>query len=224
MNVNFDEVLNPGAQAQETVEQQPQEQEPQGAAEGGSEGATTAQQAQEQHVPLAALTAERQQRQDWKEKAIRYEEELKQIRQQAATQQHSQMDPMVAMQQQVINERFNTSEMLARQSYKDLDDKVNVFMEAAKSNPALAAALHQQRHPWEFAYKEGARMLMLQEVGDDPAAYRAKVEAEIRAQLQSQAQPQVNVPSSLNGARSVASRSSPAWTGPTDLGNILGNR
>ena len=63
------------------------------------------------------------------------------------------------------------------------------------------------------------------EVGDDPAAYRAKVEAEIRAQIQSQApaQPQFNVPASLNGARSVATRSAPAWTGPPPLESIFGN-
>lgn len=221
--MSLEQVLNP--QPEETVEQpEVQAQEQSGASPEGGGEPTSPETQNQTHVPLAALEAERKGRQDWKEKAIRFEEELKQLRLSQQQQQVSQMDPMVAMQQQVINERFNTSEMLARQTYKDLDDKVNVFMEAAKTNPALAAALHQQKHPWDFAYREGARMLMLKEVGDDPAAYRAKIEAEIRAQLQSQAQPQVNVPSSLNGARSVAPRSAPAWTGPTDLGNILGNR
>lgn len=219
--MSLEQVLNP--QPEEPVVQPEASQPDTGAAPEGN-GEPTAPETHSTHVPLAALEAERKGRQDWKEKAIRFEEELKQLRNAQQQQQYSQMDPMVAMQQQVINERFNTSEMLARQAYKDLDDKVNVFMEAAKANPALQAALHQQKHPWEFAYKEGARMLMLQEVGDDPAAYRAKIEAEIRAQLQSQAQPQVNVPTSLNGARSVAQRSAPTWTGPTPLDNILGNR
>ena len=221
--MSLEQVLNP--QPEETVEQpEVQAQEQSGASpEGGGEPTSPETQSQT-HVPLAALEAERRGRQDWKEKAIRYEEELKQLRQQPQQQFQQQTDPLQNMQQQLINERFNMSEMLVRQQYKDVDDKVNVFMEAARENPALVAALHQQRNPWDFAYREGARMLMLKEVGDDPAAYRAKIEAEIRAQLQSQAQPQVNVPSSLNGARSVASRSAPAWTGPTDLGNILGNR
>lgn len=222
--MNLDEVLN-GQQA-ETVEAQPQQQEAQPQADGGGEGAPTASQSQEQHVPLAALEAERKTRQDWKEKAIRYEEELKQLRQQAQPQQFQpqQLDPLQSIQQQVINERFNTSEMLVKRDHADADEVVGVFMEAAKANPALAAALHQQRHPWEFAYKEGKRLLMLKEVGDDPAAYRAKVEAEIRAQLQSQAQPQVQLPQSLNGARSVAPRNAPSWTGPTPITELFSNR
>jgi hypothetical protein len=206
------------------AETQPQEQEAQPPANEDGEGAPAAPQAQEQHVPLAALEAERKTRQDWKEKAIRYEEELKQLRQQPPQQfQPQQIDPLQAVQQQLVNERFNTSEMLVKQAHADADEVVEVFMEAARANPALAAALHQQRHPWDFAYKEGKRLRMLKEVGDDPAAYRAKVEAEIRAQLQTQAPPQVNVPQSLNGARSVAPRSAPAWTGPTPLNDMFRN-
>lgn len=220
--MSLEEVLNPQGMAEPQPDEQEAQQPP---ADDGGEGAPAAPQTQEQHVPLAALEAERKTRQDWKEKAIRAEAELEQLRKQP--QQHyqpQQVDPLQAVQQQLVNERFNTSEMLVKQAHADADEVVNVFMEAAKANPALAAALHQQRHPWDFAYKEGKRLRMLQEVGDDPAAYRAKVEAEIRAQIQSQAQPQVSVPQSLNGARSVAPRSAPAWTGPTPFGDILGNR
>jgi len=221
--VSIEEAFNPQGMA----EQQPAEQQvEQPEVPEGGDGAPAAPQAHESHVPLAALEAERKGRQDWKEKAIRYEEELKQLRQQPPQQfQPQQMDPLQSMQQQIVNERFNTSEMLVKQAHADADQVVEVFMEAARANPALAAALHQQRHPWDFAYKEGKRMAMLKEVGDDPAAYRAKVEAEIRAQIQSQApaQPQFNVPASLNGARSVATRSAPAWTGPPPLESIFGN-
>lgn len=220
--MSLEDVLNPQGMAEPQPTEQEAQQPP---ADDGGEGAPAAPQTQEQHVPLAALEAERKTRQDWKEKAIRAEAELEQLRKQP--QQHyqpQQVDPLQAVQQQLVNERFNTSEMLVKQAHADADEVVNVFMEAAKANPALAAALHQQRHPWDFAYKEGKRLRMLQEVGDDPAAYRAKVEAEIRAQLQATAPPQVNVPQSLNGARSVAPRNAPAWTGPTPFGDILGNR
>ena len=228
--MNLEEVLNPQGMA----ETQPQEQEAQQPpADDGGEGAPAAPQTQERHVPLAALEAERTQRQDWKEKAIRNEEEAKQLRQQLEqfqrqpqVQQHYQpqpIDPLQQVQQQLVNERFNTSEMLVKAAHADADQVVEVFMEAARANPALAAALHQQRHPWDFAYKEGKRLAMLKEVGDDPAAYRAKVEAEIRAQLQTQAAPQLQLPQSLNGARSVAPRSAPAWTGPPPLTDIFRN-
>lgn len=218
--MSIEEVFNPQGMA----EQQPPEQEAQQPpANDGGDGAPAAPQTQEQHVPLAALEAERKGRQDWKEKAIRYEEELKQLRQQPQQQfQPQQMDPLQQVQQQLVNERFNTSEMLVKAAHPDADQVVELFMDAARANPALAAALHTQRHPWEFAYKEGKRLAMLKEVGDDPAAYRAKLEAEIRAQLQSQAQPQVQVPASLNGARSVAPRAAGGFTGPPSFNDIFG--
>lgn len=218
--MDLDDVVNPREQNQGMAEQQQDGQVEQNDGQEAADGAPAAPQSQNQtHVPLSALEAERKTRQDWKEKAIRYEEEIKQLRAQSQPQASEAQDPVQSLQQQVINERFNTSEMLARQTYKDLDDKVEVFMEAAKQNPALAAALSNQRHPWDFAYKEGARLLMLREVGDDPAAYRAKIEAEIRQQLS--APQKLDVPTTLNGARSVAPRSSGGFTGPTPLEAIV---
>ena len=67
------------------------------------------------------------------------------------------------------------------------------------------------------------------EIGDDPAAYRAKLEAELRekitAELQSgqqqRTQPALDLPSNLAGARNVGARSGPAWSGPTPLADIF---
>jgi hypothetical protein len=67
------------------------------------------------------------------------------------------------------------------------------------------------------------------EIGDDPAAFRAKVEAEILAKhgltqeggaAQQQQKPPV-MPSNLAGARNVGSRSGPAWSGPPSLEDIF---
>ena len=220
----MDDILNPQAEAEGMAEQDLQQDLPQGD-EQQDHGAPAAPQ-NESHVPLAALEAERKGRQDWKEKAIRFEEELRHLREQAANppQERVQLDPLQSIQQQIINERFNTSEMLVKQAHADADEVVGVFMEAAKANPALSAALQNQRHPWDFAYKEGKRLAMLKEVGDDPSAYRAKIEAEVMARLQ-QSQPQaLNLPTSLNGVRSVANRSTPAFTGPTPLDAIVNQR
>jgi hypothetical protein len=217
----LDEILNPG-QESEKVEA-PEPVEPQGEVEQEG-GAPTAPQ-NDPHVPLAALEAERKGRQDWKEKAIRAEEQLRQYEQQQQRTQAPPADPLQSMQQQIINERFNTSEMLVRNQHTDTDEVVEVFMEAAKANPALAAALQAQRHPWQFAYNEGKRMRMLKEVGDDPAAYRAKVEAEVMAKLQqSQPAPALNLPASLNGARSTGARSAPGWNGPTPFDALMVNK
>lgn len=78
------------------------------------------------------------------------------------------------------------------------------------------------------------RQLAQAEIGDDPAAYRAKLEAELRekitaelnggTQQQAQQQPAPLMPSNLAGARNVGSRSGPAWSGPASLQDIFDRR
>lgn len=226
----LDQFLNT-AETAETAEIPEETQAPEAAEQ--PEGAPAAPEKEPDHVPVGVLVKARE---DWKEKATRYEERQRaaetraqeleaRLRQYEQPQQgQPQSDPLQAVQQQVINERFNMSEMLVRQQYQDADEKVQVFMDAARANPALAAALQTQRHPWEFAYKEGARMLMLKEVGDDPAQYREKLKAELMAELQKSnpaPAPALNLPQSLNGARSVAPRSAQAFTGPTPLDQLF---
>lgn len=187
----------------------------------------------DKNVPLAALEAERKQRQDWKEKAIRYEEELKHLKAQPQAPQPQQTSQQRDMSPQefAINERFNTSELLARKDHPDMDEKMAAWEAAAQKNPAMRAELMQQRHPWEFVYQQGTRLLAMQEIGDDPAAYRERVRQELLTELQSQ-QPQsaqpaaapaptAALPTSLATARSAAGRSADAYTGPTPFEDLF---
>lgn len=75
------------------------------------------------------------------------------------------------------------------------------------------------------------RQLASAEIGDDPAAFRAKLEAEIlakhgltadgaAAEVPAQTKTPV-MPSNLAGARNVGSRSGPAWSGPPSLQDIF---
>ncbi len=213
---------------QQTEQQQPGEQQ-----QGEQGAAPPAAQDTTKHVPLEALEAERKGRQDWKEKAIRYEEELRQIREQqqrAQQGQQQQQDPLQQMHQQIVNERFNTSEMLMRERHADVDEVVETFKEAAAQNPALIAQMHASPHPWKFAYEEGKRMRFAAEIGNDPEAYRKKVREEVLAELQkSQAgQPAAAAPAaaplpqSLAGARSAGARGN-TWTGPTPMETLFPN-
>lgn len=68
------------------------------------------------------------------------------------------------------------------------------------------------------------------EIGDDPAAYKAKLEAEIREKVlaemnggepQAQQRQATVMPSNLAGARNVGVRSGPAWSGPQPLQDIF---
>lgn len=223
-----DEVLpEQGANAPEAEE--PNQQVEQVAEQSAADAETTSATNNERHVPLAALEAERKGRQDWKEKAVRFEEEARQLRErmaerQAPSQPQQEVDPGQQVLQQIFNERFNVSEMIARQKYADIDEALEVFQEAVQADPAMKMALHRHPNPYEYAYREGKRLRLHKEVGDDPAAYRAKVEAEIRAELSKPAaQAPLNLPGSLAGARSAASRTAPAYTGPQPLSSLFPN-
>lgn len=73
------------------------------------------------------------------------------------------------------------------------------------------------------------RQLAQAEIGDDPAAFKAKVEAEILEkygikpgeQQPPVAKPAPVMPSNLSGARNVGSRSGPQWSGPPTLADIF---
>lgn len=226
-------------QAGETVEQTQDESAQTGAQ--GDAGATTAPE-NAKHVPLAALEATRREKQDWKERAIRAEERWQAA--EAARQnvqgngqpEQQQASPMEALQQQMLTERFNTSEMLARQSYEATDPNfqkmIDTFMDAKAKNPALHHELLQQRHPWEWAYKQGKRIAAMQEIGEDPAAYKERLRAELLAEMgqtpaaapaTSAAPAAQPLPQSLAGARSSATRQASTFTGPTPIGSLFVN-
>lgn len=222
--------------AQEPVtEPEPQEQEP-------AEAAPPAAKQEAKTVPLDALEAERKQRKDWKERALRLEGELaayqrQQQQAQQPEQEYQPADPLEAVQAQVLNERFNMSEMIARRDYQDLDEKLEVFSQAAAKNPALAAQLRTQPHPWDWMYKEAQKIQLMNDIGDNPASYREKLETELRAKLMAEigqtqaapaptpaAAPAAQIPQSLATARSAGARSAPVWTGPSSLDSILKTR
>jgi hypothetical protein len=183
-------------------------------------------------VPLEALEAVRKEKTDWKEKAIRAEAELKAFRetqQQQPQQEQQPVDPYTFANNLALNERLNMSEMLARKDHPDMDEKLAIFEMAADQNPALAAELKRQTHPWEWVYQQGKKLQMLQEMGDDPESYRKKLEDEIRAKVEADyaqqqpvvTTPGVTIPQSLAGTRSAGARSATQWTGPTPLNSII---
>jgi hypothetical protein len=74
------------------------------------------------------------------------------------------------------------------------------------------------------------RQVVQAEIGSDPVAYRAKLEAELRekilAEMNEGGQPQAQqrpavMPSNLTGTRNVGTRSGPAWGGPSSLNDIF---
>lgn len=185
----------------------------------------------EKSVPLSALEAERKQRQDWKEKAIRLEEQLKAAQAPQGQQQAAQQPTQIPVEEALINERLNMSEMMLRQTHNDVDEKIDRFKQELDRNPALSADLRRQTHPYKWAYEYAARLQLMDEIGTDPNAYREKLKEQVKAELAQQvsatpeqpaaAAPAPRIPQSLATAHSVGARTAPSWTGPTPLDNIL---
>jgi hypothetical protein len=149
---------------------------------------------------------------------------------------HGWAQVMVQNQQRaLLNERLNISEAMISEKIgpEELGKYVGEFKEAAQKDPTLWGKLYSQPSPYAWMTREMDRIRQRAEIGDDPAAYRARVLAEERAkweaELQTQQQgnggarvsPAAGLPPSLAGVRSVAGRSTTTFTGPPSMDDIL---
>lgn len=143
---------------------------------------------------------------------------------------------LIARQQQearemIVMERFNTSEALLRQRIGDeeTDAVVAEFKAAAQVDPVLQQQLAHQRDPFGYAHQAVQRIRALREVGDDPAAYKARLRAEWEAEMAGQQQqpPPPAAPAlpprapSLARVNGSAGRAAPDFTGPPPMEDIL---
>jgi hypothetical protein len=119
-------------------------------------------------------------------------------------------DPEGRISQALWNERLNTSELVARSAHgsEKVDAAREAFLAAAQQNPALQLELRGSQHPYDFVVNWHKRTRALSEIGDDPDAFRARLQEEIRQQVLAelaQAQPQkpAATPPSLASAPSA---------------------
>jgi len=186
------------------------------------------------HVPRKALEDERRKRQQLEQELAQMRQTQQHPQHQQAPQEQHQLPPEVFLQQQIVNERLNMSEMIVRQQHDDVDTVIERFQQEAQNNPALGAQLQSQTHPWKWAYDYAKRLMLMDEIGSDPEAYKQRLREQLMAELQQQQQEQSptpaavnppaekpNIPQSLATARSAAARSAPNWTGPTPLADII---
>lgn len=144
----------------------------------------------------------------------------------------------VAPQFDQINQTvLANARLIAGMKYSDdeVDTAEKAFIEAVQSQRLDPADYHKvvgSPNRYAAAVQWHKRQQAQAEIGDDPQAFRAKVEAEILAKhglapppagqpQQQQAQPAPVMPSNLATARNVGARSGPAWSGPTPLQNIF---
>ncbi len=138
-------------------------------------------QSDQEKAAFAALKDERSKRQE-------LERRLELIEQNQQPQQGEvdyYEDPEAAMnrQQQQVNKalfdtRVEMSQEIYRAQHEDYDEVEAVFAEAAQQDPVLAHGLMQARVPAKFAYEQGKRLMFIQEIGDDPEAYKERIAKE----------------------------------------------
>jgi hypothetical protein len=204
-------------------------------------------------IPRRAYEDERRKRQDWKEKAARAEGERDALRRQLEEAQRApppppqpvyrapppdpQTDPQgyqqyahqVEMERQ-INQNLNYSEWMLRDKLGDetVSELQAEFKRMAEADQTLFQKMYSQPHPYRWMQQQVEKHRAMAEIGDDPAQFRAKVEAEARAKWEQERQqqaapvsPAAGMQPSLATARSVAGRSAPQWSGEPSLDDVV---
>lgn len=121
-------------------------------------------------------------------------------------------------EQQLLHMRLNMSEEMVRTQMGD----AAVDAALAAFEPHIGTQLHgeimQSRNPYKAMMDWHAREQARAEIGDDPASYKARLEAEIRAKLESElVTKEIKAsPPSLASSTNSGSRAGPAWA-PTSL-------
>ena len=186
------------------------------------------------HVPYAAMKAERDKRQERERELQERDRRLADMERQIQelrnpSQQHQPKpveiweDPdafinqrLQSVEQQSTNRLYAALEAQARETYPDYDEVFAVVQEHAKTNPTIGPQVLSAPNPALAAYKLGKQLREAKQM-EDPVAYRARLEAEIRAQIASEAKASAEVkrkaaaaiPPDLSASRNVAGNAVP---------------
>lgn len=186
----------------------------------------------------AGIAAERNKRQEAERRAAEYEARLRDLETRAnppAPPPDPVSDPQgfaqtleQKMQEALLNQRVNLSASIAKGRFSDYDEVMGEWPALIQQNPALYVQAVQQEMPAEWAYQYVKRQQLLKEMGDDPSAYRTRLEAEIRQKLEAEYQQRTPVapvipapPPSLASARSNGRMSEAVWSGPPPLSSAF---
>lgn len=213
----------------------------------------------QKQVPLAALHAERQKAKRYteqvaefqttlKERDLAWERRFQQLTETLKPKQESAppadiFDKPDDFVRQTVGPQFDhiNQTVLANArliaEFKFGDDKVaeaeSAFINALQGQKLDPADYHKvvnSPNRYAAAMQWYTRQQAQAEIGEDPAAYKARVEAEIKAKygITEDGQPPANqqrtnpvMPSNLAGARNAGTRSGPAWAGPQPIADIF---
>lgn len=175
------------------------------------------------HIPITALLDEREKRQQAAREAEDLRKKLAEMEARLNPPKKVDFfeDPETALksvqqtaQAIAINTKLETSRFLAERDHgKEEVAEAYAFFDA---NPHLSQQLLTSPSPFHEAVKVYQKHKALQEMGDDPAAYRARIEAEIRERVMAemaQPRPTSAPPPSLATATSAGPNKGPVVSG-----------
>lgn len=139
------------------------------------------------------------------------------------------------IEQKMLNDRLNMSEAMLRKEIgpDKVDAYVKDFQQFAQRDPSLWGKLYAQANPYSWLQTEIDRQRAHQEIGEDPAAYKARLRAEWEAEMANGGGSQAGgngaaaprgmprMAPSLANVRSVAGRTDVGFSGPPSLDDIL---
>lgn len=183
----------PASEPRETDREPVETGEKQDATAPPAEGRSVAEPEAESWTKQAVLD-ERRKRQELEKRLKEYEQRLQPQAQQPAQPQQPQADwwsspdqAAQVLQQQVEQQVFQTrvamSERMLRQQHPDYDEVSELFAERARQDPNLLQQVFSHPFPAEFAYQVGQQIKMLQEIGNDPSAYRQRLRDQLREEI-----------------------------------------
>jgi hypothetical protein len=128
---------------------------------------------------------------------------------------------------------FARDQAIGRFDEGKVNDAEQAFLGALRQgalDPADYRRVVNSPNRYAAAVRWHERQVARAEIGDDPSAYKARLEAELRDKILAElgggaVRGFAHVtPSNLAGARNVGSRSGPAWSGPASLNDIFDRR
>jgi len=123
-------------------------------------------------------------------------------------------------QAELVRQKLDLSESIARDRHADFDEKFNVFSDLIKQYPALYPQMVQQVNPAEFMYKTASNAMRMKEM-ENPEEYERKLKEKWEAEYKAKNEKKDTPPVSIAGARGAAGTHQAAWQGPASLDDIL---
>lgn len=159
-----------------------------------TEAAPPAAKSEPEHVPIAALMAEREKRQKHEKELAEARKQLEEIQAQKAQQLPEFFaDPEGYVQSVAAQVEFRARDRMfaameeeQREAHEDFDAHFEAAMAEAQHNPAIARDILNAKNPAKAAYQLGKRMAQAAALTADPAKYEAELEAKLRAKWEAE--------------------------------------